>query len=70
METRLKVEGMHCEGCVGRVRRVLEREEGVREAEVSLEDGEARVRPEGQGPDVDRLRSAVEGAGFSATLLG
>lgn len=69
METRFKVDGMHCEGCVSRAQKVLEREEGVRWAEVSLEAEEARVEHGAAAPDSERLREALERAGFSATEL-
>ncbi len=38
-----KVTGMHCMGCVGSVKRVLERHIGVERAEVSLEQQVAEV---------------------------
>lgn len=70
METRFKVEGMHCEGCVDRARKVLEREEGVHRARVSLEEAEAHVELAPSGTDLDRLREVLEKAGFSATVVG
>jgi copper chaperone len=62
------IEGMHCEGCAQRITRVLEREPGVREADVSLDRGEARVRFDEHATTLDRLREAVERAGYTARV--
>jgi uncharacterized membrane protein YraQ (UPF0718 family)/copper chaperone CopZ len=61
--TRLKVGGMHCNGCVQSVTRALSEVAGVREAEVRLDEGSATVR----GRDVSReaLEAAVRSLGFS-----
>ncbi len=64
METTLKVEGMHCGACVNRVQGALEDAEGVQQAEVSLEAGEAWVRHEPDRASQERLRELVEGAGY------
>lgn len=64
METTIRIEGMHCGGCADRIRRVLEREPGVREAEVSHPEGRARVKHEPEKVDAARLTRLVEEAGF------
>lgn len=63
----LKVGGMTCQGCVRSVKQVLEAQPGVEAAEVSLEQGQARVRFDPSRASVDQLRSAVEDAGFDAS---
>ncbi|MCA9083218.1 MAG: permease [Planctomycetaceae bacterium] len=59
--TVVKVAGMTCNGCAGRLERVLKATDGVRQASVSFADGEARV--EGTA-SADRIRRTVENAGF------
>jgi copper chaperone CopZ len=66
METTIKVGGMHCDGCAGRVKRVLEQELGVREADVSFQAGEARVKYNEHTTNPDRLRELIEGTGYTA----
>lgn len=39
----IKIEGMHCDGCVNRVKNVLESMKEVVECEVSLENKQAMV---------------------------
>ena len=63
---KLDVKGMHCEKCVARVTEALEGVEGVTGATVSLEDESAVV--EGHGIAQDQLTSAVQEAGFEASL--
>lgn len=66
-ETVLKIEGMHCDGCAARIRTVLEREPGVRSAEVSFTNKQARVEYNLQSLDEGRLVEVVETAGFEVT---
>lgn len=67
METKtIKIEGMHCDGCANRVKRVLEKEPGVREADVSYEAGEARVKYNEHMVADDRFRELIEQAGYTA----
>lgn len=65
--TTIKIQGMHCDGCAERVKRVLEREPGVREAAVTFAAGEASVRYDEQAITTDQLREVIERAGYTAT---
>lgn len=67
MEKILNVEGMSCNHCVASVRKALEGLEGVREADVNLEDKKARVELDKDLAD-ETLIKAVEDAGFSAKI--
>jgi copper chaperone len=67
METiDLKVQGMHCGGCVKSVTRVLSGVVGVSSAEVSLEEGRARVTYDPAQTGVEAMKQAVERAGYKA----
>ncbi len=68
MKTTIRIGGMHCGGCADRIRRVLEREPGVREAEVSLEEERARVTHGEPTLEVARIVELVESAGFEASV--
>lgn len=61
-----KVEGMHCDGRANRVKNLLEKEPGVREAEVSYRRGEARLKYNEHTVAPDRLFMLVEQAGYTA----
>ena len=65
--TDLRIGGMTCASCVGRVERALARVPGVLGAEVNLATATARVRI--AGADVDELVRAVERAGYQAQLV-
>lgn len=67
MEKILNVEGMSCKHCVASVRKALEGLDGVREADVSLDDKKARVELDKDLAD-EALVKAVEDAGFSAKI--
>ena len=65
METvTVKIKGMTCGGCVASVERVLRALDGVKKADVSLEQGEARIEYAPDRVDVARLHSAIEDAGY------
>ncbi len=59
----LRIRGMRCNGCVQSLQRALSEVSGVTRAEVSLEDGLARVR--GRGFSDEAVAEAVDSLGFS-----
>lgn len=59
-----KVDGMHCEGCAERIRMLLRKEPGVRQAEVSFAEGSAEVRYNPRTVSEARLREIIEMGGF------
>ncbi len=63
MEKTLKIEGMMCPHCSGRVKKVLEEFEEVSEAIVSHEDGTAIIKLKDNISD-DILKKAVEEQGY------
>ena len=67
MDVRLKIDGMHCSGCVRAVRRVLLSGPSVSDVSVDLESGHVTVRT---SADIDtaRLVAAVEDAGYEARI--
>jgi Cu+-exporting ATPase len=62
---RLPVAGMTCDHCVGTVRRALEAVPGVQSAAVDLKQGRAEVTLDPAQADRDRLKGAIEAAGYS-----
>lgn len=65
----LEVTGMKCEGCANAVDAALERMEGVRRVEVTLDDGRAELVAD-DGLAADDLVAAVEEAGYGASPSG
>ena len=63
MQKTLKIEGMMCPHCEGRVKQALESLEGVTEASASHESGTAVVSMSREIPD-DVLRKTVEDQGY------
>lgn len=61
----LKVEGMTCGHCVGRVQKALDETPGVIEAKVDLASGSAEISF-GSEIDVSGLVGVVEKAGYEA----
>jgi len=67
METlQLKIEGLHCDGCVKSVTRMLSAIPGVEHVEVSLAEGRADLRYDAARAGPAEFRRAVERAGFKA----
>lgn len=67
METVLKISGMSCGHCAARVQKALEGVEGVQEAAVSQEKGEAVVK--GEALNAGALAKAVTQAGYAVTEI-
>jgi Cu+-exporting ATPase len=65
-EVELRIEGMTCASCVGRVERALAAQPGVLRADVNLATERARVRVLEGGADTSALVRAVAAAGYSA----
>ncbi len=65
MEKRLSVEGMTCQNCVKRVKKIIEKHGGVSEAEVSLEQKEAVFTCDDTA-DVTGIVKAINDFGFTA----
>jgi hypothetical protein len=61
--SELRIRGMRCNGCVQSLQRALSEVSGVTKAEVSLEDGLARVR--GRDFSDEAVAEAVDSLGFS-----
>ena len=64
----LKVEGMTCGHCVGRVKKALDATPGVTEAKVDLDSGTAEIRF-GAETDGGRLAAIVTDAGYPAQAV-
>lgn len=69
MDIALKIDGMHCGGCVSAVCKVLAAADGVRAVEVDLGAGKATVEA-AEGTDPAALISAIEDAGYEAAVAG
>lgn len=68
MTKTIRIEGMACGHCTGRVQKALEALEGVSQVTVSLEDKSAEVALAGEVAD-DALRAAVTDAGYEVTAI-
>lgn len=68
--TLLTVEGMHCDGCARTIEALLARVPGVRKAEASFDDRQARVlHDQDEAPEAE-LVAAVGKGGFEASVTG
>ncbi len=61
-----KVEGLHCDGCVKSVTRMLSGIGGVEKVDVSLAEGKAEVSFDPAKAGLPEFKRAVERAGFKA----
>ncbi|MBD5560060.1 MAG: heavy-metal-associated domain-containing protein [Clostridia bacterium] len=63
----IKIEGMHCSGCSGRIERLLNALPGV-SASVSLDDKEAVVEAPDDMPE-STLTDKITGAGYQVVSV-
>jgi copper chaperone len=62
----IKVEGMKCEKCSSSVTKALKATDGVQDAQVSSEKGEAVIKYDDQKLDETKLREVINSTGFKA----
>ena len=62
----LGIEGMHCDGCVNRLTKVLKALDGVVDAKVSLENKSVEIEYDENELELDDIKQAVSDAGFEA----
>ncbi len=62
----LSITGMHCNGCSDRVSKVLNELQGVRSADVSLEDEQAIIEFDREQTGIDQMKEVIEKAGYQA----
>jgi copper ion binding protein len=65
MEKKLNVEGMTCQHCVNRVKKIIEKFSGVSNVQVTLEKKEAAFACE-PGADVAGIVKAINDFGYTA----
>ncbi len=63
-EIKLKIEGMHCTGCSGRLEKVLNNTDGIEEAKVSFENKVAEIKFDENATSEKEIKEAIEDAGF------
>jgi len=64
-EIRLKIRGMHCQGCTVSISESLKEVPGVESVEIDLKSGIGLVRSS-RGLDPSRLIKAVKEVGYTA----
>ncbi|WP_052300011.1 heavy-metal-associated domain-containing protein [Ferroglobus placidus] len=64
VEKIVRVEGMSCAGCAKAVENALRSLEGVKEVEVKLEEGVARVKFDDELVNVDKIAEKIEKIGY------
>ena len=69
-ETTLAIEGMSCGACANRIQTALLKLDGVHEASVSFEDGQATVACDTSRVTPDQLVATVQALGFTASQAG
>jgi len=62
----IKVEGMKCEKCSASVTKALKATEGVEDAQVSSDKGEAVIKYDDQKLNETKLREVINSTGFKA----
>jgi copper ion binding protein len=66
MQKRLSVNGMTCQNCVNRVKKIIEKYEGASDVTVSLENKEAVFSCDPAKTDIEGIVKAINDFGYSA----
>ena len=68
MKTTYKINGMSCSGCANGVKLRLEKVEGVKSADISLEDASGVI--DADSVTLEDLQKALSGTSYSITEKG
>lgn len=60
----INVEGMSCGHCVMRIKKAIEGVQGIKKADVSLENRQAVVEFDEEKTDMEKIKAAVKEAGY------
>ncbi len=60
-----RIPDIQCVGCTRRITNVLERLDGVRSANVTVDDKSAQVDYDAEAADFEEMKQAVEKAGYT-----
>lgn len=63
-EIKLKIKGMHCEGCSNRLEKILNNVDGLESAKVSLEEKLADIKYNEEEVELNTILQEIEDAGF------
>jgi len=66
MQKKLSVQGMTCENCVKRVKKIIEKTDGVADVNVSLTAKEATFSCDPATTDIAGIVKAINDFGFTA----
>ena len=66
---KLKIEGMHCNGCAETIHLVLSTQPGVHSSEVSFVDGRARLLVDPQSTNEVQLVEVIQKLGFGVVAI-
>jgi P-type Cu+ transporter len=69
LQVRLTVPGMGSDHCAGIIRDTLQRLEGIAKIDTNIANHRVSVRVEEGGPDGNRLKQAIEGAGYDVASV-
>lgn len=66
MKTIVTIEGMHCEGCVNRIEKILNTKKNINSVKVNLELKIAEI--EYENITIEEIIDMIENAGFEAKV--
>lgn len=67
MDKKFNIEGMSCQHCVGRVKKTIEKYEGVSGVSVNLEAREAVFKYENESLNIEEMIKSITELGFKVS---
>jgi copper chaperone CopZ len=64
---KVKVSGMHCDGCDQRIQKSLSKIDGLRDVQADFKTGEVRMHFDESKVGVEKIRGTIRKDGFIAT---
>ncbi len=65
---KFKIPDLHCEGCANRSINILERQEGIKKADVTFDDQSAEVEYNPEQISFEEVKEALSKANYTAEI--
>ena len=69
MKQKIKINGMSCDHCVGRVEKAVSELDGVEKIKVKLKDAEAKIKFDETKIPLDKVLEVITDLGYDASSI-
>lgn len=69
MKQTVKIDGMNCDHCVGKIEKAVSNLEGVEKIKVKLKNAEAKIKYDESKIELDKVLAVINELGYEASSI-